>query len=109
MTVFVNVENPPYGTFRLAVMSLQTGEVYYEAKPIIKALGYPDAEKVFEQLCSSGIHLQVNDEYISVIPDSDVRRLVSHSSESDARHFSQWLLKDARRSALNQMRKLNRF
>ncbi len=109
MTALIEIEHPSGGKVRVAVMSLQTCEVYYEAEPILKAMDFPDYENIFRRLCRGPIRLDDLDESVVVIPASDVRRLLSHCFDVAAEHLGRWLLDDARREALHRARQLYLF
>ncbi|WP_419834890.1 hypothetical protein [Endozoicomonas atrinae] len=109
MATLIELEHSFLGKVRVAVMSLQSGEVYYEAEPIIKALDFPDHEKAFARLCLGSIRMESLDDYVVMISASDVRRLVSHCFDLAAEHLGRWLMEDARREALHRARQLPLF
>lgn len=109
MTALIEVEHPNNGLIRVAVMSQESREVYYEAERVLFLMGFSDPQKSFRQFCKGGIRLDSLDDSVVVIPASDVRRLINHCAEASGKAFGRWLLVDARREALRQARQLALF
>lgn len=109
MTALIEVEHPNNGLIRVAIMSQESGEVYYKAERVLFLMGFSDPEKSFRQFCNGSIRLDGLDDSVVVIPASDVRRLINHCAEESGKAFGHWLLVDARREALRQARQLALF
>ncbi|WP_419536408.1 BRO family protein [Endozoicomonas sp.] len=96
MNELVYFEHPKYGLVYVAIMSLQTGELCYEAVSVIQALGFINPDRTLNELCMGRTRFLNNDRRVIVIPESDVLRLVSHSTSQYAELFGRWLLEDVK-------------
>ena len=94
-------DNPEFGTVRVI---MQDGEPWFVAKDVATILGYADPSRAVVQHCKKSNKIsQIGDSTesgnkppvnLSIIPDSDVFRLIMRSNLPSAERFQDWVCEE---------------
>ena len=77
---------------------MKDGEPYFVGKDVASCLGYADTAKAVKQHCKGWVYCPVltngGTQNMSIIPESDLYRLISHSELPSAVKFQDWVYEE---------------
>ena len=102
----ITKENELFGQVRFAYID---GELYAVGKDVAEALGYADASSTVSKKCKGVSKMVIptsgGNQITSLIPESDIYRLIFGSQLESAKKFQDWVFKDV----LPQIRKTGSY